>query len=101
MLIKERLNQCINSIVFKYFYKQWPYYLNEVFVKEPESGLSLKNSYYKLKHSFRKTSIGQSALSFIVSALWNKIPEEIKWTYSNINLRNTIWVKLGSQVFKK
>ena len=31
--IKERYNQCVNSIAFKYFDNQCPFYLNEVFMK--------------------------------------------------------------------
>ena len=34
---KERYNQCANSIAFKYFDNQCPHYLNEVFMKAPES----------------------------------------------------------------
>ena len=82
--IKDRFNQCINSIVSKYFYKQCLHYLNGDFVKPSESDLSLRNSYQKLKQPFRKTSIGQSTLSFFGPSLWNKIPEEIKRT-SSIN----------------
>ena len=80
--IKERLNQCLH-------------YLNEVVVKSPESGLSLRNSYHKLKQPFGRTSIGQSALPLIGPALWNKdsrkkLKEQLASTYLNINLRNTI-----------
>ena len=46
--IKERYNQCVNSIAFKYFDNQCPHYLNEVFMKAPESSSSLRNSYQKL-----------------------------------------------------
>ena len=42
------------------FYKQCPHYLNEIFVKTPESSITLKKSYHKLK--LQKTSIGQSTL---------------------------------------
>ena len=41
LLIKERYNQCVNSIAFKYFDNQCPHYLNEVFMKAPESSSSL------------------------------------------------------------
>ena len=34
---KERYNQCVNSVAFKYYDNQYPYYLNEVFIKTPES----------------------------------------------------------------
>ena len=82
--IKERLNQCISSTVFKYFDTQYPSYLNKVSAKIPEYGLSLRNSYHKLKQPFCKTSISQNVLSFIDPALWHKIPDEIKRT-TNLN----------------
>ena len=82
--IKERYNQCVNSIAFKYFDNQCPHYLNEVFMKAPESSSSLRNSYQKLQQPFHKTNTGQNALSFIGLALWNKVPEKIKRT-TNLN----------------
>ena len=82
--IKERYNQCVNSIVFKYFDNQCPHYLNEVVLKAPESRSLLRNSYQKLQQPFRKTNAGQNALSFIGPALWNKVPEEIK-RITNLN----------------
>ena len=54
--IKERYNQCINSVAFEYFHNQCPYYLNEVFMKAPEYKSPLRNSYQKLQQPFRKTS---------------------------------------------
>ena len=90
---KERYHQCVNSIAFKYFDNQCPHYLNEVFMKAPESSSSLRNSYQKLQQPFRKTNTGQNALSFTCPALWNKVPEEIK-RITNLNsntiLRNSI-----------
>ena len=45
-------------------------------------------------HAFRKTSIGQNALSFIGPSLWNKIPNELERTISlntfKHNLKKTI-----------
>ena len=83
--IKERYNQCVNPIVFKYFDNQCPHYLNEVYMKVPVSSSSLKNSYQKLQQPFRKTNTGQNVLSFIVPTLWNKVPEEIK-KITNLNV---------------
>ena len=57
-----------------------PHYLNEVFMKAPESSSSLRNSYQKLQQPFCKTNTVQNALSFIGPALWNKVLEEIKRT---------------------
>ena len=61
---KERHSQCVNSIAFKYFDNQCPHYMNEVFMKTPESSSSLRNSYQKLQQPFRKTNAGQNVLSF-------------------------------------
>ena len=63
--IKERYNQCVNSIAFKYLDNQCPHYLNEVFMKAPESSSSLRNSHQKLQQPFRETNTEQNALSFI------------------------------------
>ena len=82
--IKDRHNQYSNLIAFIYFNNQCPHYLKGAFVKAPESSSSLRNSYQKLQQLFRKTSIGQNALSFIVPALWNKVSEEITRT-ANLN----------------
>ena len=82
--IKETYNQCVNSIAFKYFDNQCPHYLNEVFMKAPESSSLLRSSYQKLQQPLGKTNTGQNALSFIGSTLWNKVPEEIK-RITNLN----------------
>ena len=82
--IKERYNQCVNSIVFKYFVNQCSHYLNDVFMKAPECSSSLRNSYQKLQQSFRKTNASENALSFIGPALWNRVREEIRRT-TNLN----------------
>ena len=57
-----------------------PYYLNEVFQFAPESNVSLRNSFLKLKRPFRNTNTGQKALSFIGPSFWNQIPETLKET---------------------
>ena len=62
--INERYNHCVNSLALKYFDNQCLHYLNEVFMKAPESSSSLRNSYQKLQQPFRKTNAGQNVLSF-------------------------------------
>ena len=103
--IKERYNLCVNSIAFKYFDNQCPHYLNEFFMKAPESSSSLRNSYQKLQQPFCKSNTGQNALSFIGSALRKNVPEEIKRT-TNLNafkhnLKKHYLKDLVSQIFKK
>ena len=63
---------------------QYVHYLNEVFMKAPETSSLLINCYHKLQQPFHKTNTGQNALSFIGWALWNKLPDEIKRT-TNLN----------------
>ena len=63
--VKDRFNQSINTIVFKYFTKQYPSYLNEVFKLACPNNLRTRNRYLKLIWLFRKTNMGQNALSFI------------------------------------
>ena len=45
--IKERYSPCVKAVACKYFDNQCPLYLNEVFMKVPETSSSLKNSYHK------------------------------------------------------
>ena len=59
-------------------HNQCPHYLNDVFMKAPESSSSLRNSYQKLQQPFHKTNTGQNALSFIGPTLWNKVPKKSK-----------------------
>ena len=63
--IKERYNQCVNSVAFKYFDNQCPHYLNEVFMKASESSSSLRNSYQKLSNlSVKLTQVKMYYLSY-------------------------------------
>ena len=80
--VKDRFNQSINSIVFKYFTKQCPSYLNEVFELASPNNLRTRNRYLKLICPFQKTNMGQSALSLIGPSIWNKTPEVLKKTNS-------------------
>ena len=82
--VKDRFNQSINSIVSKYFTKQCPNYLNKVFELASPNNLRTRNRYLKLICTFRKTNMGQNALSFIGPSIWNKTPEVLKKT-NNIN----------------
>ena len=90
LAVKERYNQCVNSIALKYSDNQCPHYSNEIFMKAPESSSSLRNSYHKLQQFFRKTNTGQNTLSFIGPALWSKIPEEIKRTTNQNVLKHNL-----------
>ena len=80
--VKDRFNQSIISVVFKYYTKQCSSYLNEFFELACPKTLRARNSYLKLICSFRKTNIGQNQLSFIGPSIWNETPEILKKTNS-------------------
>ena len=82
LLMTERFNQCINSIVFKYVNDQCPNYLNEVFQTAPD--IQTRESFQKLKCLFYKTNAGQKALSYIAPTTSSKTLETIKQT-KNLN----------------
>ena len=76
--VKDRFNQSVNSIIFKYFTKQCLSSLNEVFELACSNNIRTRNSYPKLICLFRKSNMGQNALSFIGPSMWNKTPEFLK-----------------------
>ena len=75
---KERVHQCINAITFKFVNKNYPFYLNEIFEFAPHCRIDRRNSFAKLKHTFRQTDTGQKTLSYTGTSLWNNLPETTK-----------------------
>ena len=73
-----RSKQYVSSIVFKYFNKQCPNYLNEVFDGAAESNFQLRSSFQRLKYPFRNTNNGQYVLSYIGPTFWNQTAHTLK-----------------------
>ena len=84
LLVINKFEQSVTSIVFKFINSNCPYYLNEVLEFAPEGSISLRNNFLKLKQPFPNTNTGQKALSFIGPSFWNQIPETLKKT-DNLN----------------
>ena len=82
LLVINRFEQCVISIVFKFINGNYPYYLNEVFEFAHEGNISLRNNFFK--RCFRNTNTGQKASCFIGPSFWNQIPETLKKT-DNLN----------------
>ena len=80
----KRVDQCINTITFKFVNDTCSYYLKEIFEFAPHCRIDTRNKFAKLKISFRKTNMGQKAISFVGPSLWNSLPELIKKT-DNLN----------------
>ena len=73
--ISKRVDQCINTIIFKFVNNTCPYYLKEIFDFAPHCRIDTRNKFAKLKIPFRKTSMGQKAISSVGPSLWNSLPE--------------------------
>ena len=84
LLVTERFNQCINSIVFTYVNNQWANYLNIIFQTALENNIQTRGSFLKLKCPFRKTNACQMALPYTGPTMWSKTPDTLKWT-KNLN----------------
>ena len=80
----DRFEQCIGVSAFKYFNKQCPSYMSDIFIPAVNSRVSTRNSFLKLSQPFRKTTQGQNSLSYIGPSVWNKLPENIK-SCNNVN----------------
>ena len=76
----KRADQCISTITFKFVNDTCPYYLKEIFGFAQHCRIDTRNKFAKLKIPFRKTIIGQKAISFVGPSLWNSLPELIKKT---------------------
>ena len=66
----KRVNQCINTITFKFVNNTCSYYLKEFFKFPPYCRID--------KIPFYRINIRQKAISFVVPSLWNSLPELIK-----------------------
>ena len=82
--VNDRFNQCISVSAFKFFNKECPLYMSDIFKPAGENGMSTRNGFQKLSQPFRKTNQSQKALSYIGPSVWNKLPEQIKKTI-NLN----------------
>ena len=81
---RKRVNQCINTITFKFVNNAC---LKQIFEFVPHCRIDIGNKFSKLKIPFRKTNKGQKTISFFGSSLWNSSPELIKKT-DNLNTFN-------------
>ena len=82
--INDRFEQCLSVSAFKFFNKDCPSYMSDIFLPVSNRRVSTRNSFHKLDQPFRKTTQGQNSLSYIGPAVWNKLPENIK-NCTNVN----------------
>ena len=87
--INQRFKQYVNTAVFKLVQSESPSSVK--FSDQLKISITTRNSYLKLGDPFRKTSTGQSSLSYIGPAFWDRIPEILKKT-KNFNTFFRVWL---------
>ena len=61
-----------------------PFSPKEIFEFAPHCRIDTRNKFAIVKILFRKTNMGQKAISFVAPSLWNSLPELLKKT-DNLN----------------
>ena len=65
----KRVDQCINTITFKFVNDSCPYYLKEIFEFATHCRIKTRNKIAKFKIPLRKTNKGKTAISFVGPSL--------------------------------
>ena len=61
----KRVDQCTNTITFKFVNNTYLYYLKKIFEFAPQCRIDTRNKFAKHKIPFRKTNMRQKAISFV------------------------------------
>ena len=75
--VKERVHQCINVNIFKYYKNMSPGYLSEMFTVADQSHYTRYSS-MKLHLPSRNRDIGKQGLSYLGPKIWNSLGSYIK-----------------------
>ena len=65
--IHERVSHCSLGSICRFFVKDCPNYLDEIYVLLETNGVHTSSSYQKLNVLHRKINVGQKVLSYVVS----------------------------------
>ena len=84
------VDQCRNTITYNFVNNTGPYYMDEVFEFAPHCSIGTRNIFSKLKNPFRKTNMGQKAISYIGPSIWNSSPDSIKRANSLNTLKHNV-----------
>ena len=74
---KERVAQCICVTIFKFFSEISSQYLSEIF-HPSHSRYDARMATRRLDLGFRRSCLGQKAISYLGPKTWNNLPAEIK-----------------------
>ena len=69
---------CFFSSIYKFFNRESPEYLNEIYSPAKPSYINTQSSFQRLEQPLRKWNKGLNSASYSGPSLWNKLPVEIK-----------------------
>ena len=73
----KRIDHWINTITYNFVNNTCPQNLNEIFEFAPHCSIGARNNFSKLKNPFRKTNMGQKAISYVGPSIWNSLSDSI------------------------
>ena len=76
LLTKERVEQRVATIVFKYWKRTSPFYVNELFVPSRNIYKTRLNMAFEMP--LRKSNLGQKSMSFMAPSIWKKLSNDLK-----------------------
>ena len=88
---KERVEQRVTKIAFKYWEGTSPFYVNKLFTAS--RSIYKTRSHIALEIPLRKSNLGQKSISFIGSSIWNKLSNGYKNNYKKLVLKKLEWVE--------
>ena len=87
----KRVDHSRNTITFKFVNNTCSFYPREIFEFAPHCRIDTRSKFAELKIPFRKTNMGQKAISFVGPSLWNSLPVSIN--KHNLNTFTSIMFK--------
>ena len=84
-----------------FFTKNCLNYFHEIYVLLETNGVHTCSSYQKLKVPHRKTNVGQKALSYVGSSIWNNLNKTLKTSTSLKAFKNNIKQYYFNELKKK
>ena len=99
--IHERVSQCSLGSIYKFFVKNCPNYLDEIYVLLETNGVHTSSSYQKLNVLHRKINVGQKVLSYVGLSLWNNLKKTLKTSTSLNTFKHNIKQHYFNELKKK
>ena len=97
---RERFEQCVCVSTFKFWNKQSPLYMKDIYTKMYYNH-NTRRSGARLELPSKSTDIGQKGLSYIGPKLWNELPPNLKFCSSTNDFKHKLKNNLFSTLQRK